>query len=280
MSLDEFRLNKEDFSMNMNDSYRLTDIKEVTIQLKDGQLKDGQLRNEITLNKDFDRDLYIRKLGNNYVIFQTSPSLDYSMEYLQVIKQCLKLSSVLITFVTTSKCDCIRRFCTKNIKLDIMLNVVNGEYDLRQYVTAIFIPIVYTDFDLINYVINLYMVHSGNYIHTGYVNARNYHPFAHEEFEDVKSLMDINLNDISVTYNNISSGLTSNMDNGIFIPGIEKVIFNDPATIVFWSDGSKTVVKTQNDETYDKEKGLSMAISKKMLGNTSKYYDTFKKWIN
>ena len=61
-------------------------------------------------------------------------------------------------------------------------------------------------------------------------------------------------------------------------PSIERVIFNDPATIVFWSDGSKTVVKTDR-EPFDKEKGLAMAISKKYLGNKGNYFNTFKKWI-
>lgn len=60
---------------------------------------------------------------------------------------------------------------------------------------------------------------------------------------------------------------------------IEKVIFNDPATIVFWSDGSKTIVKA-TDEPFDKEKGLAMAISKKHFGNTGRYFEEFKKWIN
>lgn len=45
---------------------------------------------------------------------------------------------------------------------------------------------------------------------------------------------------------------------------IEKVIFNPPATIVFWKDGSKTVVKAQNAE-YDPEKGLAMAIARHYL---------------
>lgn len=45
---------------------------------------------------------------------------------------------------------------------------------------------------------------------------------------------------------------------------IQKVIFNAPATIVFWKDGSKTVVKAQGDE-YDPEKGLAMAISRHYL---------------
>lgn len=60
---------------------------------------------------------------------------------------------------------------------------------------------------------------------------------------------------------------------------IENVIFNDPATIVFWDDGTKTVVKA-DDEPFDKEKGLAMAISKKFYGNKGKYFNEFKKWID
>lgn len=59
---------------------------------------------------------------------------------------------------------------------------------------------------------------------------------------------------------------------------IKKVIFNNPATIVFWTDGSKTVVKAHNDD-YDPEKGLAMAIAKKALGNEGNYYNVFKKWL-
>ena len=61
-------------------------------------------------------------------------------------------------------------------------------------------------------------------------------------------------------------------------PSITNVIFNDPATIVFWDDGTKTVVKAKN-EPYDPEKGLAMAITKKSLGNQSNYYNEFKKWL-
>ena len=60
---------------------------------------------------------------------------------------------------------------------------------------------------------------------------------------------------------------------------ITKVIFNNPATIVFWNDGSKTVVKCSEDECFDEEKGLAMAISKKALGNQGNYYNTFEKWL-
>ena len=60
--------------------------------------------------------------------------------------------------------------------------------------------------------------------------------------------------------------------------GIKDVIFNDPATIVLWADGTKTVVKAEN-EPFDPEKGLAMAIAKKALGNNYDYYDVFKKYV-
>lgn len=59
---------------------------------------------------------------------------------------------------------------------------------------------------------------------------------------------------------------------------IKKVIFNDPATIVYWPDGTKTVVKAEG-EAFDPEKGLAMAIAKKSLGNKGNYYDVFREWL-
>lgn len=59
---------------------------------------------------------------------------------------------------------------------------------------------------------------------------------------------------------------------------ITNVIFNNPATIVFWADGTKTVVKCQDGDIYDPEKGLSMAIAKKAYGNKGSYCNVIKKW--
>ena len=59
---------------------------------------------------------------------------------------------------------------------------------------------------------------------------------------------------------------------------IRKVIFNDPATIVFWSDNTKTVVKCGPEDTFDMEKGLAMAIVKKMAGNDNRFHKVFKQW--
>ena len=59
---------------------------------------------------------------------------------------------------------------------------------------------------------------------------------------------------------------------------IRKVIFNDPATIVLWSDGTKTVVKCGPEDSYDMEKGLAMAIVKKMAGNDNHFHKVFKQY--
>lgn len=63
------------------------------------------------------------------------------------------------------------------------------------------------------------------------------------------------------------------------LSSIKKVIFSNPATIVLWSDGTKTVVKCGENETFDEEKGLAIAIAKHALGNDGVYYEVFKKWL-
>lgn len=66
--------------------------------------------------------------------------------------------------------------------------------------------------------------------------------------------------------------------NPYYRPEIKDVIFNDPATIVFWTDGTKTVVKCQEGDIFDPEKGLTMAIAKKVYGNKGSYCNVIKKW--
>ena len=63
------------------------------------------------------------------------------------------------------------------------------------------------------------------------------------------------------------------------LPSIKNVYFNPPATVVLWDDGTKTVVKCQDSDTYSKETGLSLCIAKKAMGNNSKFNEVFKKWI-
>lgn len=62
---------------------------------------------------------------------------------------------------------------------------------------------------------------------------------------------------------------------------IKKVIFNDPATIIIWQDDSKTVVKCSDEEQFDKEKGLAMALVKHCFFHDSDtWYKQFRKQID
>lgn len=51
------------------------------------------------------------------------------------------------------------------------------------------------------------------------------------------------------------------------IPGIDRIIFNDPATIVYWADSSKTVVKSMKDRQFNPYHGFCAAVAKRMIGN-------------
>lgn len=68
-------------------------------------------------------------------------------------------------------------------------------------------------------------------------------------------------------------------DNYLNSITIKNVRFSPPATIVFWSDNTKTVVKAQNGEPFDAEKGLMACIIKRITGNTGRYNELFKKYI-
>ena len=81
--------------------------------------------------------------------------------------------------------------------------------------------------------------------------------------------------DAKVLLNSIY-GMTSMSTNNVFL---KKVIYNDPATIAFWSDGTKTIVKAQPGDIFDPEKGLAMVIAKKVCGNKGNYYNSFKRWL-
>lgn len=49
----------------------------------------------------------------------------------------------------------------------------------------------------------------------------------------------------------------------------ERVIFNPPATVVYWADKTRTVVKCGKNDEYNREAGLALCYMKKALGNKS-----------
>ena len=59
---------------------------------------------------------------------------------------------------------------------------------------------------------------------------------------------------------------------------IKDVKFSGPATIVFWTDGTKTVVKCRNGDKFDPEKGIAMACAKKLMGNEDGYHKDITKY--
>lgn len=64
------------------------------------------------------------------------------------------------------------------------------------------------------------------------------------------------------------------------VPIPVKALFNSPATIVFWADGTKTVVKCMKHDLYDKEKGFILCVLKKAFGDKSykKIFKLFKEF--
>ena len=61
---------------------------------------------------------------------------------------------------------------------------------------------------------------------------------------------------------------------------IDRVWFNPVkgTTVVRWNDGSKTMVRCQKGDTFDKEKGLALCYMKKTLGNKGNFNEILKKW--
>lgn len=63
------------------------------------------------------------------------------------------------------------------------------------------------------------------------------------------------------------------------LPLPERVIFHDPATIVYWNDGTKTVVKCQPGDVFSAEVGLTTAMLKKYMGNDSTFNRVINEWL-
>lgn len=46
----------------------------------------------------------------------------------------------------------------------------------------------------------------------------------------------------------------------------DKIIFNNPTTIVLWADGTRTVVKACKEDKFNKEVGLKTALLQRVFG--------------
>lgn len=59
----------------------------------------------------------------------------------------------------------------------------------------------------------------------------------------------------------------------------KQIIYNPPATIVFWEDGTKTVVKCSESETYSEYYGFLAALGKKIFETNSEVNRIVKTYI-
>lgn len=55
--------------------------------------------------------------------------------------------------------------------------------------------------------------------------------------------------------------------DGMYYP--KRIVFNPPATIVFWKDGTKTVVKCSEGEPFSEYAGFCAALTKKIFGHNN-----------
>lgn len=66
----------------------------------------------------------------------------------------------------------------------------------------------------------------------------------------------------------------------VFPDDIVDVIYNPPATVIHWSDKTKTVVKCSADDEYDPLTGFLLCVTKRAFGNENEYKKVLKKWCN
>lgn len=50
---------------------------------------------------------------------------------------------------------------------------------------------------------------------------------------------------------------------------VEKIVYNGPATIIFWSDGTKTVIKCHEGDQFDEVTGFLLCCLRKMMTQNS-----------
>jgi len=71
---------------------------------------------------------------------------------------------------------------------------------------------------------------------------------------------------------------TGQVIDAIHYRKIKKIEFNGPATIIFWDDNTKTVVKNTVPSEYDREKAILYAAVKKLA--TKKEYNDILRTID
>ncbi len=59
---------------------------------------------------------------------------------------------------------------------------------------------------------------------------------------------------------------------------VKNVIFNPPVTVVLWTDGTKTISRCSEDDSYEERTGFLVCVAKKFFGNGTRYRKVMKKF--
>ena len=92
----------------------------------------------------------------------------------------------------------------------------------------------------------------------------------HLEIEAKFNVFDLNNSDMEIAHQSIySRNKTLDFLKELFCnqERVVRVVLNGPATILFWDDGTKTVVKLQNGDTDDLEKAIMAGMLKRLYPN-------------
>lgn len=92
----------------------------------------------------------------------------------------------------------------------------------------------------------------------------------------------INLNKLIEGFIDGMTEQASHLENEFYknqIDLIDHVTFNGPATIIFFKDGTKTVLKCHDEDTYSIPTGFALALLKKILGGAA-YHKLCEEWLD
>ena len=85
---------------------------------------------------------------------------------------------------------------------------------------------------------------------------------------------------VNPTYGSLRTITSAKLVDGTARPddGLDRIIFNEDVTIAIWKDGTKTLIRCQEGDIFDKEKAIALCYMKKALGNRGSFNETIKKW--
>ncbi len=99
------------------------------------------------------------------------------------------------------------------------------------------------------------------------------------EFEDARVRVSPITSITSTTYATLSDIVVKHKGLGFRNIKIKKIIFNPPATVIFWGDDTKTVVKCAEDDEFNPEIGVAMCYMKKIYGSRHAFSKKVESYI-